>query len=66
MFQKTREEEQRQTHLVMVGMKEEVVRRMVKRREEVDRMNQSLVNRIVNKTVNLVFLNMMNERRSIL
>ena len=58
MFQRSLEEEQRQTHLVRVGMKEKVVRRMVKRREEVDRMIQSLVNMIVNKTVNLIFLYM--------
>ena len=58
MFQRSLEEEQRQTHLVRVGMKEKVVRRMVKRREEVDRMIQNLVNMIVNKTVNLIFLYM--------
>ena len=58
MFQRSLEEEQRQTHLVRVGMKEKVVRRMVKRREEVDGMIQSLVNMIVNKTVNLIFLYM--------
>ena len=58
MVQRSLEEEQRQTHLVRVGMKEKVVRRMVKRREEVDRMIQSLVNMIVNKTVNLIFLYM--------
>ena len=58
MFQRSLEEEQSQTHLVRVGMKEKVVRRMVKRREEVDRMIQSLVNMIVNKTVNLIFLYM--------